>query len=72
MDFAPDFVKLAESFGALGLRATKPEEVETVLKEGLSSSNTVIMDFVVEQEEGGLSDGAFRSTDNRYATGLGR
>ena len=38
MDFAPDFVKLAESFGALGLRATKPEEVETVLKEGLSSS----------------------------------
>ena len=52
MDFAPDFVKLAESFGAVGLRATKPEEVEAVLKEGLSTPNTVIMDFVVEPEEG--------------------
>ena len=51
MDFAPDFVKLAESYQALGLRATKPEEVEAVLKEGLSSPKTVIMDFVVESEE---------------------
>ena len=32
----PDFVKLAEAYGAVGLRATKPEEVEPVLKEGLS------------------------------------
>ena len=51
MDQAPDFVKLAESFGAVGLRATKPEAVESVLKEGLFSSKTVIMDFVVEKEE---------------------
>ncbi len=52
MDFAPDFVKLAEAFGAVGLRATTPEEVEAVLKEGLSTPNAVIMDFVVEPEEG--------------------
>ncbi len=51
MEVTPDFVKLAEAYGAVGLRATKPEEVEAVLKEGLSSSKTVIMDFVVEREE---------------------
>ncbi|MFC1867758.1 biosynthetic-type acetolactate synthase large subunit [Thermodesulfobacteriota bacterium] len=52
MDHAPDFVKLAEAYGAIGLRATKPEEVETVLKEGLAAKKPVIMDFMVEREEG--------------------
>ena len=51
LEHAPDFVKLAEAYGALGLRATKPEEVEPVLKKGLFSKKTVIMDFVVEKEE---------------------
>jgi acetolactate synthase-1/2/3 large subunit len=51
MDFAPDFVKLAEAYGAIGLRAAKPEEVEPVLSEGLAAKKPVIMDFVVEQEE---------------------
>jgi acetolactate synthase-1/2/3 large subunit len=51
MEHAPDFVKLAEAYGALGLRATKPQEVEAVLREGLSTPKTVIMDFVVEQSE---------------------
>ncbi len=51
MAHAPDFVKLAEAYGAVGLRAIKPEEVEPVLKEGLSIKKTVIMDFVVEREE---------------------
>ncbi|MBU4053456.1 MAG: acetolactate synthase large subunit, partial [Proteobacteria bacterium] len=51
MDYAPDFVKLAEAYSALGLRATKPEEVEAVLREGLASPKTVIMDFVVDKEE---------------------
>jgi acetolactate synthase-1/2/3 large subunit len=49
---APDFVKLAEAYGGVGLRATRPEEVEPVLKEGLSTPNLVIMDFLVEREEG--------------------
>ncbi len=52
MDCAPDFVKLAEAYGAVGLRATKPEEVESVLAEGLRIPKPVIMDFVVEKEEG--------------------
>jgi acetolactate synthase-1/2/3 large subunit len=51
MDHAPDFVKLAEAYGAVGLRATKPEEVEEVLSKGLFSDKTVVMDFVVEKEE---------------------
>ncbi len=51
LEHAPDFVKLAEAYGAVGLRATKPEEVEPVLKKGLFSKKTVIMDFVVEKEE---------------------
>ncbi|MDO9529989.1 MAG: biosynthetic-type acetolactate synthase large subunit [Syntrophales bacterium] len=48
----PDFVKLAEAYGAVGLRATKPEEVEPTLKKGLNIPNTVVMDFHVEREEG--------------------
>jgi len=51
IEHSPDFVKLAEAYGALGLRATKPDEVESVLSQGLSSPKTVIMDFMVEKEE---------------------
>jgi acetolactate synthase-1/2/3 large subunit len=51
MDCAPDFVKLAEAYGAVGLRAVKPDEVESVLAEGLATPRPVIMDFVVEKEE---------------------
>ena len=48
----PDFVKLAEAYGAVGLRATRPEEVETTLRKGLDTPKTVVMDFHVEPEEG--------------------
>jgi acetolactate synthase-1/2/3 large subunit len=51
MDHAPDFVKLAEAYGAIGLRATRPDEVELVLAKGLAAPGPVIMDFVVESEE---------------------
>ena len=47
----PDFVKLAESYGGVGLRAKKPEEVVPVLKEGLGIPKLVIMEFVVDREE---------------------
>jgi len=48
---SPDFVKLAEAYGALGLRAKSNSEVETVIRAGLESDGPVIMDFVVEREE---------------------
>jgi acetolactate synthase-1/2/3 large subunit len=51
MNHAPDFVKLAEAYGIKGLRATKPEEVKRVLREGLETPGPVVMDFHVEPEE---------------------
>ena len=51
MTQAPDFVKLAEAYGIKGLRATKPEEVKSVLQEGLETPGPVVMDFQVEPEE---------------------
>ncbi len=51
MEVQPDFVKLAEAYGAVGLRAEKPSEVEKVLEEGLAVNRPVIMEFVVEREE---------------------
>jgi len=47
----PDFVRLAESYGAKGFKAEKPEDVLSVLKKGLASQGPVFMDFVVDQEE---------------------
>ncbi len=52
MSYAPDFVKLVEAYGGTGLRATKPEEVEKVLKEGLATPGLVVMDIQIEPEEG--------------------
>jgi acetolactate synthase-1/2/3 large subunit len=51
LDIAPDFITLAQAYGALGLRATKPEEVVPVIEQALSTRAPVVMDFVVEQEE---------------------
>ncbi len=51
LEVVPDFVKLAEAYGAVGLRATKPSEVEPVLKEGLKIKKTVFMDFIVDWKE---------------------
>jgi acetolactate synthase-1/2/3 large subunit len=48
----PDFVKLAEAYGAVGLRATKAEEVVPVLKEAIAIRKPVIIDFQVSREEG--------------------
>ncbi len=47
----PDFVKLAEAYGAVGLRATKPDEVEPVIRQALSIRKPVIMDFWVDRNE---------------------
>jgi acetolactate synthase-1/2/3 large subunit len=48
---SPDFVKLAEAYGAVGLKATKPEEVVPILKKAFSINKPVIIDFVVDPEE---------------------
>ncbi|MEJ2190802.1 MAG: biosynthetic-type acetolactate synthase large subunit [Nitrospirota bacterium] len=51
LDVTPDFVKVAEAYGAVGLRAEKPSEVEPVLKEAFSTRKPVVMDFVVDWTE---------------------
>jgi len=51
LDTAPDFVKVAEAYGAVGFRATKPSEVEPILKEAFKIKRTVFMDFIVDWKE---------------------
>jgi len=51
LEISPDFVKLAEAYGAVGLRVTKPEEVVPTIEKALSIPKAVIMEFLVEQEE---------------------
>ena len=52
MEALPDFVKIAESYGHVGMRIEKSGDVESVLKEALSMKDkTVIMDFITDQTE---------------------
>ncbi len=48
---SPDFVKLAESYGAVGIRAVKKEEVRPAIERALETDNVVFLDFRVEEEE---------------------
>ena len=48
---APDFVKLAEAYGARGFRATHPAELRDVLEAGLSHDGVAVIDVVVSKEE---------------------
>jgi acetolactate synthase-1/2/3 large subunit len=47
----PDFVKLAEAYGCVGIRANKPEELDTKIAEMLSVNKPVIFDCVVDKIE---------------------
>ncbi len=51
LDVVPDFVAVAQAYGAVGLRATKPLEVEPVLKEAFKIKKPVFMDFIVDWKE---------------------
>ncbi|GAA2363295.1 acetolactate synthase large subunit [Nonomuraea africana] len=47
----PDFVKLAEAYGCVGLRCERPEDVDTVIKEAMEiNDRPVVVDFVVHQD----------------------
>ena len=50
-DALPDFVKLAESFHAKGLRATKAEELDDVIREMIAYPGPVIADIAVDPKE---------------------
>lgn len=51
LSVSPDFVKLAEAYGARGLRASHPSELKDVLREALEFDGVAIMDIVVSKEE---------------------
>lgn len=47
----PNFVKIAEAYGALGLSATKPSQVEDVVERAIKHPGPVVMDFNVDPQE---------------------
>lgn len=47
----PDFVKVAEAYGAVGYRVTKEEEIVPVLQQAIECKKPVFIDFVVEECE---------------------
>jgi acetolactate synthase-1/2/3 large subunit len=51
LDNVPDFVKMAEAFNAVGLRATKVDEVDDVIKESLKTDKPVLVDIEVDAYE---------------------
>ncbi|MBU1148017.1 MAG: acetolactate synthase large subunit, partial [Candidatus Omnitrophica bacterium] len=51
LESCPDFVKLAEAYGAAGIRITKKSDVKKAIKKALDIKGPVLMDFRVEPEE---------------------
>ena len=52
MDVQPDFVKLAESYGHVGIRVEKTADVEPALKEAIAQKDRLVfLDFITSQEE---------------------
>jgi len=51
VSYIPDFVKIAEAYGALGLRITKKEDVVSALNAAFKTDKLVVMDFIIEEEE---------------------
>ncbi len=50
--YTPDFIKLAESYGAVGIRVTKKEEIEPAFREAMKSTKTpVIIEFEIDPED---------------------
>jgi len=50
-EFIPDFVKIAEAYGAKGIRVTEASQVKSALKEAIETKGPVIIEFIVDQEE---------------------
>jgi acetolactate synthase-1/2/3 large subunit len=53
MDALPDFVKLVEAYGHIGMQITKPADVEPALREafGKYKDRLVFMDFITDRTE---------------------
>ncbi|HSB80395.1 MAG TPA: biosynthetic-type acetolactate synthase large subunit [Candidatus Methylomirabilis sp.] len=51
LEVRPDFVKLAEAFGAVGLRAERPGDVKPVIEKAVSTPGPVVVDLLTTREE---------------------
>jgi acetolactate synthase-1/2/3 large subunit len=52
LNCSPDFVKLAEAYGAIGIRVEKREDVDKAIKKALTiKDKPILIDFIVSQEE---------------------
>ena len=51
MGNSPDFVKLAEAYGAAGIRVVNPEDVQKAILQALAIKGPVFIDFIVDPEE---------------------
>ncbi|NTW05731.1 MAG: acetolactate synthase large subunit, partial [Peptococcaceae bacterium] len=47
----PDFVKLAEAYGAVGIRVSKESELRPALDQAIKNSKPVMLDFVIDRED---------------------
>jgi len=47
----PDFVKLADAFGCVGMRAAKPDDVDRIIKEMIKVDRPVVVDVMVDKTE---------------------
>jgi acetolactate synthase-1/2/3 large subunit len=51
MESLPDFVKLAEAFGAVGLRCHEPAKLDDTIREMIKINKPVIVDVLVDKTE---------------------
>ncbi|MBC7964201.1 MAG: biosynthetic-type acetolactate synthase large subunit [Steroidobacteraceae bacterium] len=51
MELPIDYIKLADAYGAKGFLATKPDDVEKVIRQGFAENGPVIMEFKIAREE---------------------
>jgi len=51
LEYVPDFIKLAEAYGATGFYADKPEEVTPTLHKAFSTPGPVVVEFKISDEE---------------------
>lgn len=51
-EYTPDFIKLAESYGAIGIRVTEKDQIEPALREAMKSmKKPVIIEFTIDPED---------------------
>ncbi|MGF7012279.1 acetolactate synthase-1/2/3 large subunit [Lachnospiraceae bacterium PF1-22] len=50
-EYTPDFVKLAESYGALGIRVTKKEEIRPAFEAAVKSKKTAVIEFIIDPDD---------------------